>query len=290
MLCVSGAAEHRLCAAGARFPARQPGEQPFDGLRGGGPRADRRGAQRRRRGAHRLSRRDHLPERRRMHVAFLGFAPYAFDSNLLDIPAAVSLVRRAHVRMRRSSSCSSTPARRVPGTAITVRASVLPRRGSWRRARVRSRGDPGRRRDRARVGATRDPGRRGLPGAADRVFARELVGYHTLGGGGILSDSAILRVTLDTRGRVLAADWIPVTLLGGLPRPDRSWASVRIVAELSREDFPGDHFRISADGMFRLFLSRPSPAVVEPGRLVHVLERPRLADVVALRVVDSELA
>ena len=29
------------------------------------------------------------------HVAFVGFAPYAFDANLLDIPAAQALIRRA---------------------------------------------------------------------------------------------------------------------------------------------------------------------------------------------------
>ena len=38
------------------------------------------------------------------------------------------------------------------------------------------------------------------------------VGYHTLGGGGIVSESAILSVTLGAGGKVLAAAWIPIEL------------------------------------------------------------------------------
>jgi hypothetical protein len=38
------------------------------------------------------------------------------------------------------------------------------------------------------------------------------IGYHTLGGGGLLSESGILRVTLADRGALLAARWISVHL------------------------------------------------------------------------------
>ncbi len=71
------------------------------------------------------------------------------------------------------------------------------------------------------------------------------VGYQTLAGGGLLDESGILRVTLAPGGRVLAARWISMKLVNGLPRPDPSHASAGLVAALSRDDFPGDHFRIA---------------------------------------------
>ena len=96
---------------------------------------------------------------------------------------------------------------------------------------------------------------RGVERYRGRLIAYSLgnfLGYRTLQGGGVLSDSAILRVTLDLRGDVLAGRWIPLVLSGGLPRPDPRHVSARLVATLSREDFPGDHFAIGPTGVFRL--------------------------------------
>ena len=78
------------------------------------------------------------------------------------------------------------------------------------------------------------------------------VGYHTLGGGGVLSDSAILHVTLGRGGRVLGGRWIPIRLFDGLPRPDPSRESVGLVKTLSREDFPGHRLTIAPDGALRV--------------------------------------
>ncbi len=96
---------------------------------------------------------------------------------------------------------------------------------------------------------------RGVERYRRRLIAYSLgnfVGYHTLAGGGVLSDSAILRVTLGPGGRVLAARWIPIVLRDGLPRPDPTGSSARLVATLSREDFPSDHFAIGPHGSFDL--------------------------------------
>jgi hypothetical protein len=68
----------------------------------------------------------------------------------------------------------------------------------------------------------------------------------------VLSQSAILRVKLAPGGRVLAARWISIRLVGGLPRPEPSEQSARLVARLSDEDFRPDHFDIRPDGRFRL--------------------------------------
>jgi capsule synthesis protein PGA_cap len=96
---------------------------------------------------------------------------------------------------------------------------------------------------------------RGVERYRGRLVAYSLgnfVGYHTLGGGGVLDDSAILRVTLDPRGRALAARWIPIVLVGGLPRPDRTGASTKLVKTLSAQDFATDHWKIRSDGVFQI--------------------------------------
>jgi hypothetical protein len=96
---------------------------------------------------------------------------------------------------------------------------------------------------------------RGVERYRDRLIAYSLgnfIGYHTLAGGGALDDSAILRATLAPKGRVLAARWIPITLLNGLPHPDHTSASTKLVKTLSAQDFPTDHWNIRPDGIFRI--------------------------------------
>ena len=78
------------------------------------------------------------------------------------------------------------------------------------------------------------------------------VGYQTLKGGGVLSDSGMLSATLDAKGHLLAAHWVSILLDNGLPHPDRSDAAARLVARLSAEDFPTSHYRIRPDGRFAL--------------------------------------
>jgi hypothetical protein len=194
-------------------------------------------------------------------VAFLGFAPYSNTANLLDIPAAQALVRDARRRAQlvvvfihagaEGANQLHTPygsqfylgenrgnARAFAHAVINAGASIV--LGSGPHVI------------------------RGIERYRNRLIAYSLgnfVGYHTLGGGGVLSDSAILRVTLDTRGRVVAGDWIPFTLVGGLPRPDPSGASVRLVASLSRQDFR-DHFDIEPSGTF--FIPPTGPARYGP--------------------------
>jgi hypothetical protein len=187
-----------------------------------------------------------------IRVAFLGFAPYANTSNLLDLPTAVRLVSAA----RREA-------------AIVV---VFIHAGAEGAGELHTPHGPefylGEARGHARefahtvirAGASIVLGSgphviRGVEDYRGRMVAYSLgnfVGYHTLGGGGVLSESAILRVTLEPGGRIAAADWIPVALTGGLPHPDPIHASAHLVRRLSAEDFPGDHFDITPSGVFRL--------------------------------------
>jgi Bacterial capsule synthesis protein PGA_cap len=189
---------------------------------------------------------------RSLRVAFLGFAPYPYDASLLDIPAARALVRRA----RRHSSAVVVIIHAGAEGADELHTPAGPEhylgedRGNAR-AFAHAMIDAG-----ASIVLGSGPHViRGIERYRDRMVAYSLgnfVGYHTLAGGGILDESAILRVTLAPGGGVLAAQWIPIVLVDGLPRPERTHASARLVATLSREDFPRDHYDIRANGVFRV--------------------------------------
>ena len=186
-----------------------------------------------------------------VRVAFLGFAPYTNTANLLDIPRAQAMVRQAarHAALvvviihagAEGADQLHTPrgtqyflgenrgdARRFAHAVIAAGASVV--LGSGPHVV------------------------RGVQDDRGHLIAYSLgnfVGYHTLGGGGVLNDSGIIRVTLSVAtGRATAARWIPVTLDDGLPRRARGDGDAPLVARLSREDFPRSHFEIRPDGRF----------------------------------------
>jgi hypothetical protein len=192
-----------------------------------------------------------------IRLAFLGFAPYPSDADLLDIPAAQALIHQAaqHAQIvvviihagAEGADQTHTPdgeqyylgedrgnARAFAHAAIEAGASLVVGSGPHVI--------------------------RGVEDYRGRMIAYSLgnfIGYHTLGGSGVLSDSAILHVKLDSRGRVLAARWIPIVLDGGLPRPDPSDASAHLVAALSREDFHRS-WTIEGSGVFHIPQRRPS--------------------------------
>ncbi len=186
-----------------------------------------------------------------VRMAFLGFAPYSYDANLLDIPGAQALVRQA----RRHAAIVVVI---IHAGAEGVGALHTPHGEEYYLGE--DRGDA-----RAFAHAVIDAGAsivlgsgphviRGVQRYRGRMIAYSLgnfVGYHTLAGGGVLNESAILRVTLEPGGGVLAARWLPLMLVGGLPRPDPTRASVALVKQLSGGDFPQTHFNIAGDGVFK---------------------------------------
>ena len=190
-------------------------------------------------------------------VAFIGFAPYPYDASLLNISAAQSLIRYARARAAlvvviiHAGAEGANELHTPNGTESYLGED----RGSTR-AFAHAAIDAG-----ASIVLGSGPHViRGVERYRSRLIAYSLgnfVGYHTLGEGGVLSESAILRVKLGAAGRVLAARWIPIKLVGGLPRPDPSDASAQLVATLSREDFPGHRFAIGPSGLFHL--PTPSP-------------------------------
>jgi hypothetical protein len=185
-------------------------------------------------------------------VAFLGFAPYPYDANLLDIPAAEAMVRTARqhaalVVVIIHSGAEGAQYDHVPQGDQTYLGED---RGN---ARAFAHGV-------IAAGASLVVGSgphviRGVEDYQGHMVAYSLgnfVGYHTLGGTGIESESAILSVTLGAGGKVLSAAWIPIELENGLPRLEDSNASAHLVALLSDQDFPHDHFQILGNGQFKL--------------------------------------
>ena len=187
-----------------------------------------------------------------LRIAFVGFAPYATSASLLDIPAAQTLIRRARRRAPIVVAIIHAGAEGAGATHTPYGSEFFA---------GEDRGNP-----RAFAHAAIAAGAavvlgsgphvvRGIERYRGRPIAYSLgnfLGYHTLQGGGVLSESGVLRVTLDPRGRLLAARWFSVRLTGGLPHLDRLNASARLVAALSRRDFPAGHFEIGPTGRFRL--------------------------------------
>jgi capsule synthesis protein PGA_cap len=186
-----------------------------------------------------------------VRMAFVGFAPYALDSNLLDIPAA-----RAQVRQARKHASLVV----VVIHAGAEGAGALQTPYGTEHYLGEDRGNP-----RAFAHAVIDAGAsvvlgsgphviRGMERYRGRLIAYSLgdfVGYHTLSDAGVLAQSAILRVALAPHGRVLGGRWISIRLDHGLPRPEPSNASARLMTSLSHQDFPAGHFQIGPRGAIR---------------------------------------
>jgi hypothetical protein len=190
---------------------------------------------------------------RGLRIAFLGFAPYPWAARLDHIPAAVALVKRAAVRadlvvVAIHAGAEGADADHVPeGTEYFL--------GENRGA------------SRAFAHAVIDAGAdlvvgsgphviRGVQWYHDRLIAYSLgnlAGWRTFGMGGTLSESAVITVTLRADGTLAAAHWTALALRPpGIPELDPSRASLKLVAQLSREDFDGSAARFDADGSILL--------------------------------------
>lgn len=189
---------------------------------------------------------------RGVKLAFVGFAPYPWASPLTDIPAARRLVARA--------------ARRAPLVVVDMHAGAEGA-GATRTphgtetAFGENRGNP-----RRFAHAVVDAGADAVLGSGPHVLRGiecyrhaliayslgNFVGYRTLGTSGVLGLSGILQVRLGRDGRFAGGRLWPIRLHApGVPRRDRSGASLRLVRHLSRADFGRRACRVSRDGAIR---------------------------------------
>ncbi|HEY1480023.1 MAG TPA: CapA family protein [Gaiellales bacterium] len=189
-------------------------------------------------------------ERHDTRVAFLGFAPYPWAARLDKIPQAVALVKRAAkmadlVVVAIHAGAEGSDATHVPhGTEMFLGEN----RGNSRafaHAVVNAGADL--------VVGSGPHVLRGIELYHGHLIAYSLgnfAGFRNFGMGGNLSLSGILRVVLNPDGSWASARLIPAALRGvGLPALDPSGASVRLVAQLSREDFGADAAHFAPNGV-----------------------------------------
>ena len=186
---------------------------------------------------------------RGIRVAFLGFAPYPWASPLTDIPAASKLVARASGRAQVvvvfiHAGAEGAGATHVPHGTETAFGENRGNARAFAHAAVAAGADA--------VLGSGPHVLRGMECYHHALIAYSLgnfVGYRTLATGGVLSLSGILNARFAANGQFLGGRLLPVRLAApGVPRRDRSGASVGLVRSLSRSDFGRSACRISRGG------------------------------------------
>jgi capsule synthesis protein PGA_cap len=187
---------------------------------------------------------------RGVRVAVLGFAPYGWAADLLDIPTAQALVKAARkqadvvvVNMHAGAEGADMTHVR-PGHELFL---------------GEDRGDPI-----AFAHAVVDAGAslvighgphvlRGMEWYHRRLIAYSLgnfAGYHTLSSAGPLGVAGVLRASVDRTGAVLSGSLVPTRMVDrGYPAPDADRTAIDTVNQLSAADFPSCGVRLSASGV-----------------------------------------
>jgi hypothetical protein len=185
-------------------------------------------------------------------IAILGFAPYKWAQSMLDIRAAVTLVRKADawadlvVVTMHAGAEGAERGHVKPGTEWFLgenRGNVW----AFAHAVVRSGADL--------VVGHGPHVLRGMEWYRGRLIAYSLgnfVGYRTLNTRGVSGVSGILQVTLEHNASWVAGQLVPLTLApDGIPRPDSARAAHGVVRTLSQQDFGKRAMLVSRTGVVR---------------------------------------
>lgn len=183
-----------------------------------------------------------------LRVAVLGFAPYTWCANSLDLPAVRALIGRAHreaslvVVYFHAGTQGAGAVHTRPGPEYVdgdPQGDVI----AFAHAAVSAGADM--------VLGTGPHVLRGIQFWHGHLIAYSLgnfLGYKGFGLGGTLSTSAVLQVTVSPTGRFLQARLRPVELNSvGVPSP--GGRGIALIRALSREDFGGTSARISSTGV-----------------------------------------
>lgn len=185
-----------------------------------------------------------------VRVAVVGFSPYPWSAPLNDIPAAVTLVKRAAAEAH------------IVVVLMHAGAEGADQVHTPRGSQYFDGEDRGN--VRAFAHAMVDAGTdlvfgsgphviRGIERYKGRLIAYSLgnfAGWGNFGLGGNLSLSGMLTVRMDKTGRILGGRWISLYIAPpGVPRLDRSGASLKLVRSLSTSDFTHT-FRLNSLGYF----------------------------------------
>lgn len=182
-------------------------------------------------------------------VALIGAAPYAWAQDLRDPAGTQALVRTAARRadvvvVYMHAGAEGEAADHVTGADESYLGESRGNAQAFAHAMVDAGADL--------VFASGPHVLRGMEWYRGHLIAYSLGNLatsHTLSTSGLLADSALLRVTLDDRGRFVRGAIVPLRLDAyGTPSFDAARASVRLIARLSREDFAAKAARLSAGG------------------------------------------
>jgi poly-gamma-glutamate capsule biosynthesis protein CapA/YwtB (metallophosphatase superfamily) len=184
-----------------------------------------------------------------VRVAVLGFAPYSDTASLLDLPAAQALIRRAAaaadvVVVAIHAGAEGTAAMHVTGSEETYVGEDRGNPEAFAHAAVDAGADL--------VLGSGPHVLRGMELYRNRLIAYSLgnfAGYHNFSLGGVLADSAILRVKLAADGRFRSGRITSVRLVdAGRPVIDPAGTGARLIAQLSHDDLGAGAVSIAADG------------------------------------------
>ena len=187
---------------------------------------------------------------RGIKVAFVAFAPYAYDADLLDLPAARSLIRRARreaevVVVYMHSGAEGSGADHVTGREEYYLGEDRGNPEAFAHMAI----DAGA----SLVIASGPHVLRGLQFYKGHLIAYSLgnfAGYGNFATAGDLGMSVILHVTLSAAGRFEGARIHPIQFTG-TGRPVPGGGAIAFVARLSMEDFGPSGARILASGVIK---------------------------------------
>jgi hypothetical protein len=181
-------------------------------------------------------------------VAIVGFAPYSNTADMLNIPAAKHLIRKARHKARvvvvyMHAGAEGSSADHVTGHEEYFVGEDRGNPQKFAHMAVRN--------GASLVIASGPHVVRGMEFFHRRLIAYSLgnfANFHNFGGGGILSDSAILHVELTPTGKFKAARLFSVRL-DSVGHPTLGGGTVRLVRRLSRHDFGSHRARFSHRGV-----------------------------------------
>ena len=182
-------------------------------------------------------------------VAVIGCAPYNWAQSLLDVRGTQTLVRKASRRAQvvivyMHAGAEGADADQVADREESYLGEDRGNPVAFAHAMVNAGADL--------VFASGPHVLRGMEWYRGRLIAYSLgnlASTHTLSTSGTLAESALLRVTLDTRGRFVRGSIVSFRLdAWGTPSVDPTRASLRLVRSLSREDFPRSFVSTSSKG------------------------------------------
>ncbi|HVW82026.1 MAG TPA: CapA family protein [Mycobacteriales bacterium] len=183
-------------------------------------------------------------------VAFLGFAPYPYDASLLDLKTAATMIREASkeapiVVVYMHAGAEGSDRTQVTGQEEHFLGEDRGNPEAFAHLAIRNGADL--------VIASGPHVLRGMQFFRGHLIAYSLgnfANFHNFGSGGVLSDSAILHVTLTPTGAFVTGRLTSV-LLDGEGRASLGGGSIALVRSLSREDFGTQAARVGNQGLIR---------------------------------------